>query len=333
MPVVPKISVVVPTYNRAAALDLTLHHLEGQSLDGDQFEVLVVDDGSTDGTRDAIAAGGFSFRLAYHRQENRGAAAARNLGAEQARADLLLCLDSDVIPDARLLETHVHSHAAPSGHLVVGRVRTWPEANTAWYEKAIQPERAGMDYGPESRTIPFYMTLGGNFSIAICAFQEIGGYDQSFPAAGCEETEFAYRASLLGYAVQYQPAAIGYHNHPRSVGQRCRQQAAHMSSMALLLAKHPELQTVIPGVDELMPLWAAPRSAGAVLRRSRAWIYGCPCLRAGLYQGLLALDRLQIAPRLAKMLFWRLMRGWRHAGFRRGLRRYGAWPTRIGREP
>ena len=97
-----------------------------------------------------------------------------------------------------------------------------------------------------------------------------------------------------------------------------------MSSLALLLAKHPEVQAAIDGVDDLMPLWAPPCSAGALLRRGRAALYGLRPVRFALYQSLSALDWLQVAPRLASILFWRLMAGWRQAGLRHGLRRYAA---------
>jgi hypothetical protein len=167
------------------------------------------------------------------------------------------------------------------------------------------------------------MTLGGNLSLKKRTFEAVGGYDETFPAAGCEETELAYRASQMGYPLLYQPQAVGYHNHPRSLRQRCQQQAAHMRSMALLISKHPELQTVIHDVDELMPLSAQPLSAGAVVRRGRAAILGLAVVRLTFYRLLMALDGWQAAPRLASFSFWRLMTGWRQTGFREGWKMYG----------
>jgi GT2 family glycosyltransferase len=325
----PVISVVMPTFDRAEAIGLTLQYLQGQTLSPPDFEVLVVDDGSTDDTKHVVSSLQPSFSLRLLCQRNRGAAAARNLGAREALADLILFMDSDVVPGTSLLEQHVQSHTWPGKRLVVGRVKPWLNVSRPWYERVVDPDKAGLDYGEQERVVPFYMALGGNLSVTRFAFEQIGGYNETFPAAGCEETEFAYRASMLGYELLYQPRAKGYHNHPRSLEQRCRQQKAHMRSMALLTALHPELQTVIWGVDELMPVLAAPCSMRSVVRRVRAALYAfCP-VRCALQQGLVLLNRLQILPRLSSILFWRVMIGCRHQGFRQGLGHYGHGKSRA----
>jgi glycosyltransferase involved in cell wall biosynthesis len=318
---IPAVSVVIPTYNRANALGLTLEHLAQQSLPTDQFEVFIVDDGSEDETSRIVASQTAPFRLEYLRQQNRGAAAARNVGVNRALADLIVFVDADVIPDTCFLEQHIHLHTGPAKQLIVGRVRTWPGTPRPWYDIRIDPD-VGMDYGDHQRVLPFYMALAGNLSLTKRAFDEIGGFDEAFPAAGCEETEFAYRASLLGYRLSYQPSAIGYHNHPRTLHQRCQQQRIHMRSMALLILKHPELQTIVFGVDELMPLFQEPRSRERLLRRMRASLFGSHLVRCGLSVPLSVLDHYRILPRIAKVLFWRLSLGWRFVGFREGLQRY-----------
>jgi len=317
------VSVVMPTHNRADAIGLTLDQIALQTgLDGD-FEVIVVDDGSTDGTEGVIMGRSRPFELTYIKQPCRGAGAARNAGGAQARAPLILFLDSDVVPDAGMLQAHVVTHAQASGRLVVGRIKTWPDESVPWCERVAQQGSSGMDYGDDARLVTFSYALGGNFSIERRLFLEIGGYDETFPAAGCEETEFAYRAERQGYPLFYQPGAVGYHNHSRSLSQRCRQQEAHMRSMALLVELHPETQTIIHDVDELVPILAAPMTARIVWRRLRASVLASPPVRSGMYRSLTWLDRRHASPRLASFLYWRLMTGWRQAGFRDGLRLYG----------
>jgi glycosyltransferase involved in cell wall biosynthesis len=329
----PVISVVIPTYNRAEALELTLQHLARQTLPHEQFEVIVVDDGSNDHTEQVVAKRSWPFPLTYLKQMNRGAAATRNLGVAQARADLILFLDADVIPEPQLLAAHIQSHTEAPHHLVVGRVKPWPKNSKSWYEQVVDPESVGMDYGDQPRILPFYMALGGNFSINRQAFAEIGGYDENFPAAGAEETEFAYRAEMRNYSLRYQPVAVGYHNHPRTLMQRLHQQAAHMRSMALLITKHPLLQTVIFGVDELMPILSPPRSVKAMWRRCRAFVLGSAPARTILYRVLIYLDHHRLCPRLTSIVFWRLLTGWRWIGFREGLRRYGRTGEGRSRKP
>lgn len=317
------LSVVIPTYNRADAIEMTLRHLENQSISSRLFEVLVVDDGSTDETPQIIINNSFDLQLSYHQQSNRGAAAARNQGVKMAKGDLILFLDADVIPDRQLLSSHLTTHNYKKEYLVVGRVCPWPKTLQAWYQRVVYSDHGEMDYGIEERIIPFYMTLGGNFSLSMHAFSSIGGYDEAFPAGGAEETEFAFRATSLGYRIRYQPLAVGYHNHPRTLKQICRQQESHTRWMALLITKHPELKSEIPGVDDLMPLWTLPATLRIRGRRLRTSFYGLAPIRFSFYVLLSFLNYIGRFPRVTSIAYWRLIRGWRHVGFRHGLRCYG----------
>jgi glycosyltransferase involved in cell wall biosynthesis len=319
----PAVSVVMPTHNRADAIGLTLDQLALQTGLQGEFEVIVVDDGSTDDTENAVRGVLRPFELRYVKQACRGAAAARNAGVAQARAPIILFLDSDVVPDPGLLRAHVETHTQASDQLIIGRVKTWPATPVPWCERVAQQGSSGMDYGDAARLVTFAYALGGNFSIQRRVFLQIGGYDETFPAAGCEETEFAYRAEQQGYALFYQPAAVGYHNHARTLAQRCKQQESHMRSMALLILLHPETQTTIHDVDDLAPILADPGTPRARWRRLYASVLGSLPVRSGMYRSLTWLDRRHASPRLASFLYWRLMTGWRQAGFRDGLRLYG----------
>lgn len=321
MPDKPHLSIVIPTFNRADAIELTLQHLKHQTLPADKFEVVIVDDGSHDATPQIVAAQSLPFRCDYVQQHNQGAAATRNVGVGRARADTILFLDVDVVPDTALLATHLENHGHPEKRVIVGRVKPWPDANTAWYETIGHPD-IGMDYGEHEKMLSFYMALGGNLSLQKAVFEALGGFDETYPAAGCEETEFAYRAQQKGIPLFYQPKAIGYHNHPRTLKQRCRQQAAHMRSMALLIDQHPELQTEIPGVDDLMPFWKGARSPRVVWRRTKAAFFGDALVRHITYQALSFVNARRWSPRLTSFLFWRLMLGHCYAGFREGLALY-----------
>lgn len=326
----PLVSVIIPTFNRSDAIGLTLEHLAQQSLGSQQYEVFVIDDGSTDETEAIIESTRWPYPFCFVKQANRGAAAARNLGVSLSSAPIVLFLDSDVVPDRLLLETHLNSHSASERIIVVGRIKNWPQTPHPWFEKCAEPGGTGMDYGDTEFFLPAYMTLGGNLSLSRTAFVEIGGYDEGFPAAGCEETEFAYRGQEKGFLFQYQPQAIGHHNHPRTLMQRCQQQQSHMRSMALLIYKHPELQAEIFGVDELMPLWSAPKKPSHISRRVRSHILGMATTRLILERALSFLERRQAYPRLTSALYWRLHDGWRHVGFREGLRLYRCFNEEQG---
>ena len=99
----PKISVIISTFNRASYLDETLNSLVEQTLPKDQYEVIVIDDGSTDHTRQVAA--NFESKLSVHYlfQENSGLAAGRNRGVQLAKGPIVHFMDDDDIADPRLL--------------------------------------------------------------------------------------------------------------------------------------------------------------------------------------------------------------------------------------
>ncbi len=266
------------------------------------------------------------FSLAFLQQSNKGAAAARNLGVSRARADLIVFLDSDVIADSRLLEQHLGSQVDCEDQVVIGRMQPWRRIPRPWYEEVIDPESAGRDYGDQPRVVPFTYAYTCNMSVRHAIFRRLDGFDDSFPAAGFEDTEFAYRSNLLGYRVSYQPGCLGYHNHSLTLKQRINKDEAYSASLVLLLKKHPIIRTTMPGVDEMVSFWSSPRSVQSIWRRSRASFLALSPIRAALYGGLLWLDSHQKYPRLASILYWRLLTGSRRVGFREGLKQFGYSP-------
>ncbi|MEW6755621.1 MAG: glycosyltransferase [Candidatus Latescibacterota bacterium] len=112
-------SVVVPTCNQADRLRLVLCGLEGQTLPAGDFEVVVVDDGSTDHTVGVLAASGLTNLRVLRCPVNRGRSHARNLGLEEARGDLVVFLDGDALPAPDLLESYCRAHALTNGRGVL----------------------------------------------------------------------------------------------------------------------------------------------------------------------------------------------------------------------
>jgi len=120
--VTPRFSVVVPTFQRRDVVVASVAAFGAQDF-GEPFEVVVVVDGSTDGTADALRALSPPFPLAVVEQENRGPAAARNRGAEEARGEFLLFLDDDMDPVPDFVGAHVRAHRDAVGLVAVaGRI-------------------------------------------------------------------------------------------------------------------------------------------------------------------------------------------------------------------
>ena len=108
-----EISVVIPTYNRLPILGDCIAALEEQTLNRARYELIVVDDGSTDGTPAALAA--HSGLAVICQLRNRGPAAARNAGIHAASGTYVLFLDDDIIARPQLLEQHLTIHAQERG--------------------------------------------------------------------------------------------------------------------------------------------------------------------------------------------------------------------------
>jgi glycosyltransferase involved in cell wall biosynthesis len=105
-----KISVVMPTYNRRERCAIALKRLFDQTIPKEEYEVLVVDDGSSDGTREYLESLALQTNLRYLRHNHRGRAATRNLGLRNARGELVLFVDDDVLTTPGLLEKHYEAH-------------------------------------------------------------------------------------------------------------------------------------------------------------------------------------------------------------------------------
>ncbi len=124
----PVISVIIPTRDRAKVLEKALLAYKEQVLSQDEFEILVVDDGSTDATAQCVSSSAKGQpNIRYLRQEKGGPAKARNLGIAEARGKLLLITGDDCIPDPSLLQEHIRSHKSKHNIAVLGHVDWHPD--------------------------------------------------------------------------------------------------------------------------------------------------------------------------------------------------------------
>ncbi|MDR5709032.1 MAG: glycosyltransferase [Armatimonadota bacterium] len=206
-----RISVVIPTYNCAHVLETTLEHLSRQEYPQDAYEVVVVDDGSTDGTPEVMARWADALRLRYLRQQNAGRAAARNRGAREARHEVLLFLDADVWAEANLLTAHAAHYRQGDRVAVQGPSRTHPRSkvNPFMEVKEMFPDltpRRPHDLSP-------YHVITRNFSVRAEDFWRVGGFDEAFSGYGWEDIELGVRLRRSGVRIHWEPGAITWHYH------------------------------------------------------------------------------------------------------------------------
>ncbi|MFQ6137149.1 MAG: glycosyltransferase [Candidatus Hydrothermarchaeales archaeon] len=214
------ISIIVPVYNAEETVKGCLESLSNQDYDG-EYEVILVDDGSTDKSRQMIEryAEKTQKQIALLTQEHKGPAAARNLGAGRARGDIILFTDSDCVADEDWIVEMIKPLEDEGVVGVQGRYKTKQHeivARFAQYEIEERYERM-----QKNEFIDFI----GSYSAAYRrdVFLGEGGFDESFPIASGEDPDLSFRLASKGYKMVFNPDAIVYHNHPDSLGEYVKQ--------------------------------------------------------------------------------------------------------------
>ncbi len=212
-----KLSIIIPSHNRLDQLKKVLQGLEKQTLPCDEFEVLVVSDGSTDGTDDFLLTAITPLQLKAFFQPNQGAAAARNLGIAQATGEIILFLDDDVFPVSELIEEHLRFHSLYGDcAVVIGPMLAPPDYEPSpwvnWELEKLAEQYNDMTKGKWAPTARQFYT--GNTSLARRHLVESGGFDPTFRRA--EDVELAYRLAQRGLKFFFNPRAVGYHYAVRS---------------------------------------------------------------------------------------------------------------------
>lgn len=214
----PKISVVLATYQRSETLRVTLRHLQSQTLPAEAFEVIVVDDGSSDGTGAMVAAvqaeAAFDLRYLWH--PNRGPGYTQNRGLDAARAALVLLLADDIFLAPQALEAHLDHHQrhdAPEV-VVMGKILQSPALTGTVFLRTWDPFRfSELEHFDELPTCRFgapNVSAKRDFLLRHGGFLEHRGRGG---AAAFEDIELAYRLRGHGMRLRYERAALGWHHH------------------------------------------------------------------------------------------------------------------------
>ena len=234
------ISVVIPTYNRWPILEKCLVALEHQTPSGEieGYEVVLVDDGSTDGTPDRLRQEADRFpHVRLFEQAHGGPAEGRNRGVDQARGDVIVFIDSDLVVMPGFLASHARALQ-----------RTWTQRgdrlcftygaviNTANFEDPTAERH-------KLRDLSWAYFATGNVAIDRSVLQQSGLFDLGFRLYGWEDLELGERLRQMGVVLVKCPEAVGYHWHPAlSMAQipdliRVEQERAKMG--LVFYRKHP----------------------------------------------------------------------------------------------
>jgi len=293
----PLLSVVVPTYDRRGILERTLPFLLDQTAHRRDYEIVVVVDGSRDGTLEMLRARRDEpgFRIVV--QENRGLAAARNRGAREARGEVLLFLDDDMIASRDLLAVHRGEHSRPGERVVFGALGLAEGPRRSFLKEGVEIWGREMDarLSAPGRRFRFDDCHFGNASMSRELLLRAGGFDESFLRFGNEDYDLGWRLIQSGAEMRYSPGARARQIYDKDLFRWLRDCYCVGRADVALARKHPSLaadlrlsrrerhplkrfarfSSVLP-MDPLAPAWglAAGFLAGMEWAGARGRVFG-----------------------------------------------------------
>jgi glycosyltransferase involved in cell wall biosynthesis/peptidoglycan/xylan/chitin deacetylase (PgdA/CDA1 family) len=259
-------SVIIPTYQRHASLLATLHSLQALSYER-AFEVIVVVDGSTDGTAAAARDLAVPFPLHVVEQPRQGPGAARNRGAALARGRWLLFLDDDMRVDAALLTEHEKAFAA-GAQAVIGHVPVPANAGASFVRQDTVAAWADDRYARLAAGGPVQLRdyIAGQFAIERACFERCGGFDETLPRS--EDLDLALRLRDMGVDIKFCAEAVSWHDSAASPLAFLRERHHYGYSHALLARKYPQAMHDIirfESRETMLGRWLGPWLRPAVL--------------------------------------------------------------------
>ncbi len=279
-----RVSVVVPTYNRKEKLLRCLEALRKQTVLAAEFEVLVVDDGSSDGTGEALASYQAPFTLRCFRQHNQGPGTARNLAIREARGEYLLFLGDDIYADPHLLEEHLEAQARLDDErgAALGHIDWEPSLAVNAVMRYVCGE-SSLQYAyhhiPHLPSLDWRFFYTSNISVRRLFLLEAADagvtFDPCFRHAAFEDSEYAWRLGRRGLRIHYAPAAQAFHDHATDLAAFCEREERAGRMAVVFCRKHPaadpflEVFWIGEQVDAVVVLAREPSSAAELAALDR----------------------------------------------------------------
>lgn len=232
-------SIQLCTYNRAHLLERVLDACFEQTVAPSEYEVVLVNDGSTDNTLEVIerAQRRATCRFIVINQPNSGLAKGRNAGIAQATGDRIVFIDDDVLPIPTFVEEHLRSHAEKPKAIVRGGA-----INVESFEDLPPPLWNIRHYSGN-----YFWTT--NVSVPLATIRAIGGFNESFSEYGWEDIDVGLRLRFGGVRALFNPKALVYHWKPRprsgNVEKMIRQARAQARTAVQLAEIHPHWRTYL----------------------------------------------------------------------------------------
>jgi cellulose synthase/poly-beta-1,6-N-acetylglucosamine synthase-like glycosyltransferase len=225
------ISVIVPAYDAAATIRACLEGLLAQEVPRDRYEVILVDDGSFDNTREIAC----EYEIRLIAQSHQGPAAARNRGVAEAEGEIVLFTDADCVPSENWVAEMIRPFNDDEVIGVKGAYRTQQRGIVPRFVQCEYEER--YERMAKQRRIDFIDTYAAGYRRT--EFLEHGGFDVSYPSASVEDQEFSFRLAERGYKMVFNPRALVYHEHPNTLAAYFKRKFNVGYWKVMVLQRHP----------------------------------------------------------------------------------------------
>lgn len=315
-------SVIIPTYNRKQLLQKTINSLIQQTYPNDWFEVIVVDDGSNDGT-DKIAQTHYPLNLRYIHQPNQGDAAARNLGAQQAKYELLVFLDDDIIVEPDYLRALLSEYNSGEKHIVLGTTRNEiSDPDSMFQVITAQATSFGDDPTPS-----FDQLCSNNMSVRKEVYFLIGGME-GLGINGSNiwcDVDFGYRAHLMGYQLYRCQDAIAYHHDQNLIDKNIYYHRIETASSraVLLFKKNPDLIHFLPMFEDKTSISLKSDSPKLILSKLFHLCMAWDPVLDGMEKIVGFVESYYPSPVVLRYFYRWISSSYLLRGYRRGLLEYG----------
>lgn len=259
----PVVSVIIPTHNRCAILKRTIEALDRQTFPAQQIEVLVVVDGSQDGTSEMLRCYRASFPLTVIEQASQGAAAARNRGAAQAKGSLLLFLDDDVVPSPGLVAAHVAAHQDQGGQVGIGPYLSVKGSLNGYFHSKVRNWWEAKFYELQQRDHRFSYQdlLSGNLSMEAATFVRVGGFNPNPIFWSHEDYELGIRLIKAQVTFKFVSEAVADHYETMSINRTLGRARQEGRADVAIGRQYPDLRSTLPVVTSLKSMKLRYRAA------------------------------------------------------------------------
>lgn len=325
-----KASVIIPTYNRKDSLLRLLDSLSHQTMNPENYEVIVVEDGSSSISLEEKTKV-YPFALKYFQQENRGATIARNNGAKKSQGQILIFIDDDVTVAKGALEALTDACTRNPKTIALGSLETCNiNTESAFTSIQLKVENEGFNQdNAHSAAINYVDCNTQLLAIGRSEFFDLGMlHDPTGGWPNWDDVDLGYRANNADYQIIRVREAKGKHwdNSLSDLNSASQRWYRASKSAVRLFQKYPDLADFIPMYTDKMPINWRKDSSRLIVRKLIRWIASSKVSLFILHAVIDILEKYYPNPGILRPLYRYVCGGYMYQGYQQGMKEFGTVP-------